>query len=160
MGFASALAPNSAPTNKTLSGVRLPFRLSLAKVDALSAKYVMAQLKPKGVVVSDAPTAARTESDYRRFTTVMIVKATLDAIRNVAEPFLGEGMSSGKRAALATAVESVCGKLQKAGYLTRYEYQLISTAQDAVLGKLTIELTLVPAFELRQITVTVSLAAQ
>ncbi len=159
-GFFSALPPNSAPTNKVLSGVRLPFRLSHSKLDALAgAKYVMFQTKPKGIVVSDAPTAARAESDYTRLSTVRIVKAVLDAIRQVADPFLGEAITGARLAALETAIEQVLAKLTKAQFLQRYQHQLTSTPADQVLGKARVDLILVPAFELRQLTVSVSLAA-
>ena len=160
-GFFSALPPNSAPTNKVLSGVRLPFRLSHAKLDALaSAKYVMFQTKPKGIVVSDAPVASRVQSDYTRLTTVRIVKATLDAIRQVADPFLGEPITGARLTALETAIEQVLAKLTKAQFLQRYQHKLTSSPADQVLGKARVDLILVPAFELRQITVSVSLAAQ
>ncbi len=160
-GFVSSLPAESAPTNKVLPGARVPFRLSLAKLDSLAgAGYVMVQPKTKGTVVSDAPTAARTTSDYRRLSTVRIVKATLDAIRSVAEPFLGEGLSGARLAALDTALENTLAKLLKAGLLKRYQKKLSATASDLVLGKATVELTLVPSYELRSITVLCSLAAQ
>ncbi len=143
----SQLVPNSAPTNKVIDAVSLPFRLSLSKLDALAgAKYVMFQQKSKGVVVSDAPTAARSQSDYNRLSTVRIVKATLDAIRLAADPFIGEPITGARLAALDTAIDQTLSKLTKAGFLQRYQKKITSI--------------LVPAFELRQISVSVSLAAQ
>ncbi len=159
-GFVSSLPVNSAPSNKVMPAVRLPFRLSLSKLDGLAgAKYVFLQTKPKGLIVSDAPTAARVESDYRRLTTVRIVKAVLDSIRVVGDPFVGEGITGARLAALETAVEQALSKLTKNGFLQRYEHKVTSTPADQVLGKVTVDLILVPAFELRQITVSVSLAA-
>ena len=160
-GFVASLPSNSAPTNKVLPGVRLPFRVSVAKLDALAgAGYVMLQQKPKGVVVSDAPTGARTDSDYRRLTTFRIVKSTIDAVRGAAEPFLGEAITGARIAALETAIEQVLVKLQKGEYLQRWEKSVRSTPQQQIQGKATVELILVPAFELRQISVVISLAAQ
>jgi hypothetical protein len=160
-GFVTTLPANSAPTNKVMAGLRLPFRLNLSKLNALAgAKYTMLQGKAKGVVVSDAPTAARTESDYNRVSTVRIVKATIDALRLVADPYLGEGLSGLQQQALDTAMERVLDKLVKAGFLQRYSKQLVVTPADAVLGKAILNLTLVPAFELRELTINVSLAAQ
>lgn len=160
-GFASSLAPNSAPTNKVVEGVRLPFKLNLQKLDNLSSsKYVMYQGKSKGIIVSDAPTAARAESDYTRLSTVRIVKAVLDAIRAAGDPFIGEPITGARLAALDTAVEQALSKLTKAAYLQRYQHKVTSTPADQVLGHARIDLVLVPAFELRQISVTVSLAAQ
>jgi hypothetical protein len=159
-GFYSALPATSAPTNKLLKSVRLPFRISTAKLDLLAGqRYVTYHAKTRGIVVSDAPTAARPDSDYQRLTTVRQVKAAVDAVRAAGEPFLGEGMSGAVLAALDTAIDSRLKSLVKQGILRRYQHQLTSTAQQRVLGQATLELKLVPAFELRQITIVVALAA-
>jgi hypothetical protein len=160
-GFVSSLPANSAPTNKVIPGCRLPFRVSVAKLDDLAGLgYVMLQQKTKGIVVSDAPTAARPDSDYQRLSTVRIVKATIDAIRNVSEPFLGEPITGARLAALETAINQALVKLQKLEYLQRFQALVSSTPTQQVQGQADVELILVPAFELRQITVYVSLAAQ
>ena len=157
-GMVSALDPKSAPTNKVISGATLPFRLSNAKLDTLiGQRYIFCQIKPKGTVVADAPTSARPESDYRRLTTVRIVKLAIDSIRDVADPFIGEAGGAPQRAALETACQGALIKLQKAGYLSRFELLITQTAAERVNGLATIELTLVPAFELRRITVVISL---
>lgn len=159
-GFYSNLSPISAPTNKLLKNVRLPFRVSPSKLDLLAGqRYVTFHAKTRGIVVSDSPTAARPDSDYQRLTTVRQVKAAVDAIRGVAEPFLGEGMSGAVVAALDTAIDSQLKALVKQGVLIRYEYSLTSTPQQRVLGQAILDLKLVPAFELRQITIVVALAA-
>lgn len=159
-GFYSQLPAASAPTNKLLGNLRLPFRVSLAKLDQLAGlRYVMFQAKTRGIVVADAPTAARTDSDYQRLSTVRQVKASMDAVRAVSEPFLGEGMTGARLAALETAIDGGLKSLQKQGLIQRYEFVLTSTPQQRVLGQATVELKIVPAFELRQITVVVALAA-
>lgn len=159
-GFVSKLVPNSAPTNKVVPGVRLPFRVKNSKLDDLAgAGFVMLRAVPKGVVVADAPTAARYTSDWRRLSTIRIVKATLDALRVAADPFLGESLSGARLAALDTTVDRVLGKLVKAGFLQRYDHKLLSTPTEQVQGRARLELKLVPAFELRALTVYVSLAA-
>lgn len=160
-GFVVTLPANSAPTNKVQPGARLPFRIGIPKLDALAGKgYVMLQQKSKGIVVADAPTATRPDSDYKRLTTIRIVKATIDALRAVAEPFLGEGLTGTKLAALETALQGALVRLQKVEFLQRYDFQVTSTASQRVQGKADVELVLVPAFELRQITINVALAAQ
>lgn len=160
-GFISTLPANSAPTNKVIPGIRLPFRVSVSKHDLLAGhRYVMFQLKSKGLVVADAPTAARLDSDYRRYSTFAIVKATIDAIRSVSEPFLGEAITGARLAALETAINQALTRLQKGGFLQRFKASVQTTPSQLVLGKVNVELVLVPAFELRQITVNVALAAQ
>ena len=159
-GFYSVLPVASAPTNKLLSSLRLPFRINPAKLDLLAGqRYVTFHQKPRGIVVSDAPTAARPDSDYTRLSTVRQVKASMDAIRNAAEPFLGEGMTGAMTAALDTAIDRALSTLVKTNVISRYEFQTTITPQMRVLGQATVELKLIPAFELRQITVVVALAA-
>lgn len=159
-GFYSTLSPVSAPTNKLLRAVRLPFRVNQAKLDLLAGqRFVTFHEKTRGIVVSDSPTAARPDSDYQRLSTVRQVKTAVDAIRLTAEPFLGEGLTGATLAALDTAIDSQLKGLVKAGLLNRYEHLVTSTAQQRVLGQATVELKLVPAFELRQITVVIALAA-
>lgn len=160
-GFVSSLPANSAPTNKVMPGIRVPFRISVAKHDALAgARFVMLQTKTKGTVIADAPTAARPDSDYQRLTTMRIVKATIDVIRAVGDPFIGEAITGERLQALDTAIERGLMKLQKGGFLQRFEHAVTSTPTEQVQGKANVELVLVPAFELRQISIYVSLAAQ
>ena len=159
-GFVSTLDAKSAPTNKVVPGIRLPFRISSSKLDQLAGmRYVFCADKPKGIVVADAPTAARPDSDYRRLTTVRIVKQVVDAMRGAADPFIGEAGGALQRAALRAACESALAKLQKGGYIQRYELNITATAAQRVNGEATIELAIVPAFELRQITLIISLKA-
>jgi hypothetical protein len=160
-GFVSTLPIESAPTNKVLPSVGLNFNLNISKTNELAGKrYIALTSKLKGVVIADAPTAARPDSDYRRLSTNRIVKAAVDAVRAVSEPYLGEGLSGARMAALDTAQEQILTKLQKAGILKRYDKRLSATPDQAVLGQGTVELTLVPAFELRKLTVIVALAKQ
>lgn len=159
-GFYSVLPADSAPTNKLLRNVRLPFRVNTSKLDLLAGqRFVTFHGKTRGIVVSDAPTAARPDSDYQRLSTVRQVKACIDAVRTVGEPFLGEGLTGARLAALDTAIESALKALVKSGVISRFEHAVTSTAQQRILGQATVELKLVPAFELRQITVVVALAA-
>ena len=159
-GFYSTLPPQSAPTNKPLRNVRLPFRINKAKLDQLAGqRFVTFHAKPQGIVISDAPTAARPDSDYQRLSTVRQVKACVDGIREAGEPFLGEGMTGALIAALDTAVDSSLKALVKIGVIARYDYQVSVSPAQSVLGQATVELKIVPAFELRQITVVVALAA-
>jgi len=158
-GFFSQLPANSAPTNKLIN-VTLPFRVNKTKLDLLAGqRFVTFHAKTRGVVVSDAPTAARPNSDYRRLSTMRQVKASVDSVRRVSEPFLGEGMTGTLLSGLDTAIRSALQALVKNGTISRFEHQVIATPQQKILGQATVELKLVPAFELRQITVVVALAA-
>lgn len=157
-GMVTTLAANSAPTNKVVSGVGLPFRLGRLKIDKLAKRYVHFHAAPKGVVVSDAPSGTRPGSDYKRLSTMRIVKAVTDSVRRVSDPFLGEGLTGARLAALETAIERVLVSLQQSQFIQRFDKTISATQDQQVLGQATVELTLVPAFELRQLTLVISLA--
>lgn len=160
-GFTSTLAAQSAPTNKTVRNVRVPYRIPASVLDNIAGTRLIALIrKPKGVVVTDAPTAARPNTDYTRLTTMRIVAETVQRIRIAGDPFLGEGISTSQIAAMNTSIEQVLSSLKSEGKLQDYRYQLSITPQQAVVGTATVDLILVPAFELRRINVTTTLAAE
>lgn len=99
-------------------------------------------------------------SDYVRLSTVRIVHDAINFVRDVADQFIGEPNSAPQRNALSTAVEQALKQMQAQGALRRYDFNIYASATDQVLGLATVELELVPAFELQQITVYVSLAAE
>jgi len=160
-GMVSNLDPKSAPTNKIVPKASLPWRMNNRNIDMLvGLKYVVFREKSKGVVVADAPTAARGQSSWRRLTTVRIAKEVIDALRLAADPFIGNAGGKRERAALQTACESVLKRLQEAGYIQRYDLAITATTAQIVNGEVDLNLVLVPAFETRQVNLIVSLAAQ
>jgi hypothetical protein len=162
-GFVTRLAVQSAPTNKSLQGMLTHTlgSVSSSSFDLLAgAKYVgLINKATRAAVVTDSPTAAQSSSDYRRLSTMRQVEEAIDGIREVAEPFLGEGMTAAQIAALDTAIGSKLKSVQDRGGISGYQYQVLMSAQDKVLGQATVQLKLIPAFELRQITVVVGLSA-
>jgi hypothetical protein len=159
-GFYINMSPASAPTNKRVANSTLIFRLGLQALDDMAgAGYTCLRQKTTGLVVADAPTAALPTSDWNRLSTVRIVKAVIDGVRAAVDPFLGEGMSDATRASMQTSVEKVLLAAKTARYLQDYRpFEIIQTPQMEVQGKADINLTLIPAFELRQVTVTVSVS--
>ena len=159
-GFFANLDAQSAPTNKVISVSGLPYVLNNLRLNDLTGqRYVTFRTKTKGNVVTDAPTAARPDSDYQRLTTFRIVKTVLDAVREEADPFIGEAGTASARAALETALERRLNDLKSLGLLKRHAVSVTATPQQEFQGDATVSLELVPAFELRQITVITSLAA-
>ncbi|MBD3268404.1 hypothetical protein GF373_17190 [bacterium] len=161
-GFYSQLPPEVSPANSQLSMISLPVRISPRKINLLAgAKYVTFHAKPGvGYVVSDAPTAARVESDYRRLSTVRIVKAAVDSIRLVSNPFLGKPLSKLRQQALDAAITESLQTDVKEERLTRYDKSLNVTRRGRILGHAVLELSLVPVFELRKIFIVVGLKPQ
>jgi len=50
--------------------------------------------------------------------------------------------------------------MQLAGALQRYDFAIIATPDQQVLGQMTVDLTIVPAFEILDIQVNVTLAKE
>jgi len=159
-GFVSVVPSNEAGTNKVLESVRLPFRIKNTKLDSLAGfRYTMLKATRKGIVVADAPTAARPDSDYQRQLTVVIVKAVVEALRQKADPFIGKGVLGGAKAvALETALDSALSSFVSS-HLSRYEMALSYTRDQKIRGEATLKLLLVPVSELRELTLEISLSA-
>jgi hypothetical protein len=145
-GFYLNRIPQSAPTNKVVSNTTLYFKQGLPAIDDLvGSGYVVLRNKAAGVVVVDAPTASMPLSDWKRLSTVRIVKSLIDAIRTVVEPYIGEGTSSGIRASIKSNVEKVLQGAMKSGAIQRYNpFEIIQTPIMEVQGKMEIPLTIVP----------------
>lgn len=160
-GMLSTLPVRSSPMNKEVPGILgLRYTLSNAQVNALlAAGYVTYEVKDNGrrVVVADAPTAAAPTSDYHELVSFRAVKAAADAVREAAEPFRGESNDVANRNAMTSAIDKRLASMKESGDIQGYEFRVISTLADQILGKATIELTIVPPMTLKKITTIVSL---
>lgn len=162
-GLITKLPPESAPTRKTQSGVSgLRFNLSQSQYNVLTGlRYVTAQTKPGvGVQIVDAPVAAVSTSDWTRLQTFRIMAEAMDVVRRAGEPFIGEGFSAPKKAALNTAILGGLMSMKERGALKNFSFRIEQTPAEEVAGAARIPLILYPANELRRIEVTVSLTNQ
>ena len=165
-GLVSSLPAKSAPTNKVVEGVTLQQGLSESQANRLAGdRYVTFLSKPKGIVVASAMTGAYNisqyyRSDFVRLSTVRIVHDAINFVRETADQFIGEPNNAPQRNAMATAIENALKSMQEAGALRRFNFNVFATPTDQILGKATVELVLVPAFELQQITVIVALTSE
>jgi hypothetical protein len=160
-GFVSQLAPQSSPTNKVMDHVgALRYSFSSSQLDKLTAaRYVTFHYKNNGanVAVVDGPTAAQPNSDYRRISTIRVVKEAVNELRNVCDPYIGEPNETPQRNAMSAAISKRLGRLVESGVIADYDFSVVSTPQMRLMGEAQIELTLVPPLELRKITTIVSL---
>jgi Ser-tRNA(Ala) deacylase AlaX len=165
-GLVSGLESKSAPTNKIVQGVTLNQGVSENQANRLAGcRYVTFIQKPKGVVVASAMTGAYnidqySRSDFVRLSTVRIVHDAINYVRATADQFIGEPNNAPQRNAMATAIENALKNMQERGALRRFNFNVYATPTDQVLGKATVELILVPAFELQQIVVIVALTSE
>ena len=165
-GFVSSMRPHSAPTNKQIAAL-VPLRILSAKQSNYIAgrRMVPFHRRATGFVVSSAVTGAHNvsryvRSDYVRLTTVRIVDAAVEVIRGIGDRYIGEPNSAAMRNAMAAEIDRVFAQMKTAGALNDYQFFISATPDQQVLGEASVELTLVPAFELTKITVNVSLAKE
>jgi hypothetical protein len=166
VGLNATIPVQQAPTNKVVQGATgVKFRLSNKQHnELLGNRYVTMKVKNDNgltssgqVCATDGVTAASSSSDYTRISTAKIVRETVDHIREVSEPYIGNPNTVEQRNALSSALSKRLGQLQTNGTLNSYEFAVISTATDQLLGQARIELTLQAPQELRRITTVVSL---
>jgi hypothetical protein len=163
-GLIASLDPHSGPTNKVIPGLIPSRKLSRAQVQTLVDRRLVTSIaRARGFVVADGITAAYhvddyTKSDFTQLTTLRITHAAIDQVRLAGEPFIGEANNPAHLHALEEAIEGGLRTMQLAGALNRYEFAITATPDQRVLGQLTVDLTIVPAFEIKEIKVNVSLA--
>lgn len=162
------LAPQSAPTNKALTGVSgLKFKFSNKQMDMLTAKHMITfKLKGEGTstasstpYVVDGCTCGSENCDYRRMSTVKIVTDVVDQIRQVCDPFIGEPNSREQKNAMSALVSKLLSNDMTAGEITSYSFSIEETLDELISGRTRIMLELTVPMELRLITTVVALRA-
>ena len=165
-GLISSLDPHSGTTNKPIPGIVPSRKLSLTQADSINTYRLVTMLeRSRGFVVVQGHTGAYkvndyTRSDYTQLTTVRITQAAIDQIRLATEPFIGEALNGANLNAMRQAVDTGLRNMKLAGALNRYDFNILSTPDQQVLGQATVDLTIVPAFELVRVNVSVKLAKQ
>lgn len=165
-GFNSTLQPQSATTNKSLTGSKgIKYTFSNAQLDEIVAnrlvvfgtKYARNGQSLQGCFVIDGPTSARPGSEYARLTTLKVIREVADQLREVADPYIGEANTIEQRNALSAAISKRLDILVEKGVLLDYSFNLVATALDQVLGQARLELGIVAPQELRKITTIIGL---
>ena len=165
-GFISTLATMDGTTNKSIPGIFRARELTRAQaVSILDDRFVTFLTRPKGYVVVKGVTGAYNASDFTRSDFVMlstrrITNACLDLVARAAEPFIGLPNNEVHRNAMTSAVDTALNRYLKEGGIQRYSFKLESTPDMQVLGNVNIYLTIVPAFEITNITVYITLARE
>lgn len=165
-GLITSLAPQSSTTNKSLGGVTSQKLLSRTQANDLTGtRHVTMYSRSNGLTIASGVTGAHyvsryVKSDYTRLTTVRITHAAVDLIRSIANKYIGEANNAPQMNALDAEIDQVLLSMKGAGALRAYNFSIASTPDQRVLGELDINLTLVPAFEITQINLVVSLAKE
>ena len=158
-GLLSTILPGQSTTNRLLPGAAVPFSLKKTKLDELSfAGYVSVTEKARGTVIVSGELPTGPNSDYDYVSTSIIIGGVVKDIRDRLDPFIGNSLNDITLAAADTAVESILQDYVRRGAIVKYGYQVVSDPAAKGKGEMRIPLTIVPAFELRQISVSIKLA--
>jgi hypothetical protein len=165
-GFVSALRPEVSSTNKQINSVLgLRYILSESQHNLLvGGRYVTLQQKTsnnlsKSVYIKDGVTSAQPLSDYNRLSTVRIIHAVVQVVREKADPFIGLPNGLAQRNALSAQIQNALDTLKDQGVIQKFNFTIFSSAEDRVLGNAFIKLEVVPQFETRKFYTSVVLRA-
>jgi hypothetical protein len=120
-------------TSKGVVGVHIDFRRSPRWVDGL--------------------TFAKDTSDYSRLTTVRIVFDAVKLVRTISQSYIGETMSIDKQQAFQTQISSALQSMQRLGALNNSDFRVLYAPRQ---NRASVDLALTPAFELREVLISVS----
>lgn len=155
LGMIGATRVGDSTTNRLVPGVTLPYAVKKSKLNELTgAGYVTFITKTDGVRVVSGELATSNASDYQYVSTSLIIQNIVGKIRSAADAYIGKGMTQVLIQSLKTNIDSILRA--EAAALT-----IESSTFDVKVsgpGQITIPLTLVPAFELRQIYIPISLS--
>jgi hypothetical protein len=161
----TTLRPESATTNKRVAGVAgIWYNLSLRQLNSLTGnKFVTFRLKNNQVVVTDGVTTApdyfmggtKQASDYTRLSTLRITQAAAQLVRDVTEPFIGEPNRMPQYNSMNATIKGALEGMKAAGAI--FDYRFTVVAAGGTLSEAIVTLELIPAFEMRKISVNVSL---
>jgi hypothetical protein len=101
----------------------------------------------------DGVTFAAASSDYARLTTVRIVFDAVKLVRSISQSYVGETMSVDRQQAFQTQISSALQSMQKLGALNNSDFRVVYAPRD---NKASVDLALTPAFELREVYISVS----
>lgn len=163
-GFLKTLSPGQSATNKNINTrSRLPLKLNKrTQLDPLAGtRYVVFNMRPNGTIfVEDAPTAARSTSDYNRRSTVETVFACVAAARSVTNRYRGQGANGRSMLAMENDIMSELQRYMDSGAITRANVKVRQTPTQRVQGNADVEMTLYVSYELRRITIYLSLGVE
>ena len=163
-GALSQMAPHIGMTNKPLNPLSQSRALGATQAKKLLNHRIITLLqKPGGYVVTSGITGAfnagvNSRSDFVRITTTRTTQAMAEVVRLAGEAFIGKPISGPFLAALDSSIDTSLQRAIASGAVRSYDFSISSTPDQQVLGEVTINLSMVPAFELVTINTTISLA--
>ena len=158
-GLVSGLSISTSPTNKTINGVRgLSYEFSEQQLnDVTGARFVTFKNSQNTTVVTDSPTYAASNSDYKRMSTMRVTNAVTDAIRRTVQQYIGQPNDTITRNSIASQIQGALQSIQDMRAIQFFTFTMSATPAQQIDGKLVITLNVVPMFEIKQIVINVYL---
>lgn len=160
-GLITTINASVSTTNMLVPRIALPGEIKKVKLDQLTgAGYVFFKTTNGSVRVVSDELATNNNSDYHFLSTTMAVAEASNAVRTAVLPFIGRGLTEATLAAVDVAIEGALQRLVEQDHIVKYLH--VVNQRPVVNGRavLDVALTIVPAFELREINVAVKLALE
>lgn len=156
-GYVSQLEPWSAPTMKRIFNVGvlryLPTKTQQLNMIDKGLVPVALNFQREAVWV-DGLTFSNVASQYTRLSTVRIINDAVQLIRSIAQGYIGEAATTELKNAFDTAITAGLMGMQRIGAIVASDFVITYFPQES---KAVVDLSLTPAFELRNIEVQVSI---
>jgi hypothetical protein len=124
------------------------------------SNYQLTRLNSVGVVcfrqvgevikVVDGITQDAADSPYRRLSTTKVINATAKLLRDAILPFIGRTRSDTTMNSMETAIKSALNSITGV-LINKYNYEIVTDAENEYLGVVRIKYAIVPAYEIRQV---------
>jgi hypothetical protein len=128
----------------------------LASIRAIGLRY---DEPSRSWIFTTAKTAAHPSSDWTRASTIRSVNSMVKSIRQILAPYIGKSFTPQVLVSIKSAIDQLILAERQRGMHNGAVSRLYYTAQDRILGRLTVQLGIVPPFAIEQIVVKTSLAA-
>ena len=164
LGKTATLAENVEPIGQQgrVRRIQLGRRIHSTQLDSMAKLRVVTMRREEGglnLTFTTAKTAAHPDSDYTRMSTMRCVSKHLEDIRAIARPFIGKGFNSKSLLSLQAAIDQYLTQARTAGFNQGAIAALSYTTESKILGRLKIQLKMIPPFTIDTITVETSMAA-
>jgi hypothetical protein len=168
-GLMTSIKPAESTTNKPVRGtfgMRYTF-LRKQHEQLMQARYAIVDQKTPGdaVLVIDGVTSARNNgpqdrSDWVRLSTVRTTFEMLRGVRAIAETYIGSPNTPAVHNTLKHEIQVVVDDYINRGWILDGSSKVVANTADRINGNVFIQLSIVPALEIRRIIVTTSLRPQ
>lgn len=160
-GYVSVLDEKVALTNKAVHATQLwkPNGSQLDSATQIGLNFLRFKGNGNLPVFTHGQTAATDVSDYKNLLRQRIKGLVVNTLRATADPFVGSSSNDGLQLqSLQTALTNNLMKLQKAAYLSRFNFTVTTSLAQQRIGHANIDITFNPADELIQLDASVAVS--